>query len=41
MDTKDTIIVFTSIFILCLIVISYAESKQITSIYTYEGFTQK
>ncbi len=35
---NSQIILFASLIVLSLVVIAYAESKQITSIYTYEGF---
>ncbi len=38
MDYKNILIIFTSLLVLSLIVISFSQTKQITSIYTQENF---
>ena len=39
MDLKNVMIIFASLVVLSLIVINYSQNKQITSIYTNEGFS--
>ncbi len=41
MDIKNIAILFITLVILSLVVISYSTNKQITSIYTYEGFSSE